>query len=170
MTGELGDAGLAMLISKHKIAVSQQDHNYLSGRLERPSPRIREGRNLVEIARAAIDISDGLLADLGHILEASGVGATLYLDRIPLSAAFSSCKDKIGSDRDWIDLAIAFGDDYELCFTIDAHDRHRLQESLSGTRFTCVGEITSSGGIRCLLENGDEYLPASAGYNHFTDQ
>jgi len=170
VTGELGDAGLAMLIKKRKLAVAQQDYEYLSGRLDRPTPRVTEGRNLTGIARSAIDISDGLIADLRHILDASRVGAILYIDRIPVSAVFASCKDFVGPDLAWVDLAAAFGDDYELCFTIDARDRDKLRERLSDIRYTCVGEITSSTGLRCLLENGKEHMPESAGYNHFGGQ
>jgi thiamine-monophosphate kinase len=167
VTGELGDAGCAMLINQRKFPVEGQDIKYLSSRLDRPIPRVKEGLNLLGVACSAIDVSDGLAADLGHILAASRVGATLYIDRVPLSPAFISCRDKMNSDNSWIDLAIAYGDDYELCFTIDAHDRDKLQQCLSGIRYTCIGEITSSAGLRCLLGNGDEYIPQSGGFDHF---
>lgn len=167
VTGELGDAGLALSIVDRKDEISPQDFAHLSGRLNRPSPRVKEGRHLQGIANAVIDVSDGLAADLGHILEASHVGATLYIDKIPVSPAFVSCKEMIKHDRNWIDLALSFGDDYELCFTIDPAERDRLQECLLDVRCTWIGEVTATAGLHCILENGDEYMPESAGYDHF---
>lgn len=169
VTGTLGDAGLAMSVKNGKCTVPQQDYEYLLQRLDRPWPRVKEGLSLHGLAHAAIDISDGLASDLGHILEASHVGATVYVDKIPLSPVFASCKEKMSTDMTWIDLVLSYGDDYELCFTINSRYQGMLQERLN-TQYTCIGSINSTSGLRCVMENDDEYMPVSPGYDHFRNQ
>jgi thiamine-monophosphate kinase len=168
VTGVLGDAGLAMLIKKYKHKLRQKDYQYLSGRLDRPFPRVEAGQSLRGIAHAVIDISDGLASDLGHILASSRVGATLFIDKIPISPVFASCKDWLDDGMTWVDLAISYGDDYELCFTIDPRNQNMLEQQLLNTPYTCIGEITTSPGLHCILENGEAFIPRSAGYDHFS--
>jgi len=169
VTGVLGDAGLAMSIKKGRYAVPQNGYEYLIQRLDRPLPRVKEGLSLNGVAHAAIDISDGLMSDLGHILAASQAGATLYVDRIPVSPVFNSYREQMDNNA-WIDMAVSAGDDYELCFTVDPRQQDMLSERFSATQYTCIGTINSSPGLHCVFENGDEFIPASIGYDHFKDQ
>lgn len=161
VTGTLGDAALAL---QQGTAADGR----LRARLDRPLPRITAGRALRTLARSAIDISDGLLADLGHIVGASGVGAELWVDELPRSAAFRTAVD--GVQADWYALPLAGGDDYELCFTlppeclVDA--RARLAEL--DLPLTQVGRICDGQGIVCRHGDGRAYRPAITGYDHFS--
>jgi thiamine-monophosphate kinase len=133
-------------------------------RLERPLPRVQAGEQLRGIASACIDISDGLAADLGHILEASGVGARIRLDRLPLSPAYDAAFEQVG----W-EPALGGGDDYELCFTVPAAREPELRRVAArmGVPFTEIGEIESTPGLRIVDEHGAPYAPAAGGYDHF---
>jgi thiamine-monophosphate kinase len=164
VTGTLGDAGLALRIQQG-LAVADEYLSYLQSRLDRPSPRIVEGQALLGIASAAIDISDGLLADLGHICEASGLGASLQLRSLPCSPAVA---DTVATNGDWA-LPLASGDDYELCFTVPPEHLERLEGVAD--RFecglTCIGAIEPQPGLRCIKPDGSLLDPPSLGYDHF---
>lgn len=182
VTGTLGDAGLALLLGRQGTGPDKA-RAFLRQRLDRPQPRVREARRLRGLVHAAIDISDGLVADLGHVLEASGVGATLTLDRLPLSPEFRACleaakaADQPGPrppapapDRgpDWAELALSSGDDYELCFTVAPEHRARVESlAASDTPCTCIGVIEAAAGLRCVRADGTAYLPTRQGYDHF---
>lgn len=158
VTGELGDAGLALRLLKAEVSLIDER---LLARLNWPEPRIHEGIALRGIASAAIDISDGLAADLGHILTASGVGASLQLASLPLSQAVADCTD-------W-SLPLSAGDDYELCFTLNPRKQANLlaiAESC-GYRFSCIGVIEHAPGLRCMLPDGELFMPDKKGYDHF---
>jgi len=163
VTGTLGDAGLALHGSKDANLPAN-----IKSRLDCPSPRLAEGRALVGLANAAIDISDGLISDLGHICDASGVGATLYVEDLPCSSAVY---DHIKKHDDW-SLALSAGDDYELCFAIPPQKQAEA-ESLA-KKFECgltkIGCIESTVGIRCLASNGHPLEPLSSGYEHFSSE
>lgn len=163
-TGTLGDAGLALCDQLSKTP-EKPTFPELIRRLERPEPRVAAGRALREFASSAIDISDGLLADLGHILEASGVGADIHLDALPLSPPVRAA---IKSAGDW-SIPLASGDDYELCFTLPPGMATRLDEiskslQLSMTR---IGEIGLEPGLRCWLDRDTLWKPQDSGYLHF---
>jgi len=167
VSGTLGDAGLALRLLSAGESISE----FLRGRLERPIPRVELGLALRGTATAMIDLSDGLAADLGHILEASGVGAELRLPDLPLSRAV---RERLAADPDW-GLPLAAGDDYELCFCIPERKRTRimaLAERL-GIRIQGVGRVQAETGLRCLLEDGSiwESTPdqGQSGYDHFPD-
>ncbi len=121
-----------------------------------PRPRVAEGLALRGRANAAIDISDGLLADLGHVCAASGVGATLRTDAMPMAT----------SD---VDSALNGGDDYELCFTIDSTRVDELKREWKAdlAALTPIGAIESEAGVRCLDAEGREWRSAKPGYRHF---
>lgn len=162
VTGALGDAAVALLHRLGKSRLSESDFAAVVERLDRPVPRVREGLSLRGLAHAAIDISDGLLADLGHVLELSHVGARIYLDKIPLSPICRAHVAKSG----W-EAPLAMGDDYELCFTVPpsmAGDVEKLQ-------FACglhyIGEIEAEPGLRLVDESGGHYHPPFTGHDHF---
>ena len=163
VTGTLGDAALAL--TPRLAELTDTYRPYLLGRLYRPSPRISEGLSLRAIASSAIDISDGLIADLGHILETSHVGAVLEVDRLPLSTAVQKIKDK---KYGW-ELALTGGDDYELCFTVPPEHQAVLESKRSD--FACtvsyIGRIEAERGLRCIEHDGTPYIPQGAGYRHF---
>ncbi len=161
VTGRLGDAGLALQnVGGMDTSAAAQS------RLDRPIPRLAEGQALVGVANAAIDISDGLLSDLGHICQASGVGATLYMDNLPCSQAVH---DHIKVNDDW-SLPLSAGDDYELCVTIPPEKRAEAEQR--AVNFECgltqIGRIEAAPGIRCLRANGQQLQPPSSGYEHFS--
>lgn len=161
VTGSIGDAGLALRGMLNGDSVDAA----LAARLDRPTPRIPAGLTLRGVAHAMIDISDGLAADLGHILDASGVGADIELARLPLSDLVAAAVD--GTD-DW-DLPLTAGDDYELCFTLPIS---RLGELVSLTHhcecaLTLIGSISPSAGLRCQHPDGTYWRIGRSGYEHF---
>jgi thiamine-monophosphate kinase len=164
VTGTLGDAGLALL-AQQGLFVGLGTVAGLRGRLDRPTPRLAEGRALVGVVSAAIDVSDGLAADLGHVCTASGVGATLYLDRLPCSAAV---RTYVAETCDW-SVPVAAGDDYELCVTVPA-DRQAEVEALAAglsAGLHWVGVIERTPGVRLVLPDGSMLDHAPRGYDHF---
>jgi thiamine-monophosphate kinase len=157
VTGTLGDAALCLadLPSPHRA--------YLETRLRRPTPRVAEGLSLRGLASAGIDLSDGLAADLGHLLIQSGCGATVYLERLPLSPALRAVDDP---DRRRA-LALAGGDDYELCFTVPPSLRPMLESQWRGAPMTSIGRIEARPGLRWICADGSAYHPPREGYRHF---
>lgn len=150
VTGCLGDAGLGLSTPAHR------------DKLYYPEPRIDWGIALRDIATAAIDISDGLAADLTHILNSSHVGANINTSFIPLSSTLQTLpRDKA------IDLALTSGDDYELCFTVPAAKKALLDEYNKLSPITCIGEITATPGLIIVDEDGNEWHGKSSGYQHF---
>jgi thiamine-monophosphate kinase len=160
VSGHLGDAALALAGMKSGEPVSAR----LAAALERPMPRVELGRALAGVATACIDLSDGLLADLGHLCKASGLGARLDLVSLPASSGLSGLDEQTR----W-NLQLGGGDDYELCFTIDP----AIVESLAGKggfddlAITRVGEMTPEEGIRCLTPDGTDFQPERSGFGHF---
>jgi thiamine-monophosphate kinase len=165
VTGTLGDAGLALKHIQQGLAINPEYHNEILQRLQRPEPRITTGECLPTLASAAIDISDGLAADLGHILKASNVGAMINVEQLPLSLALTNTL----AAEQAIELALTAGDDYELCFTVSAQKRAELEKQLSALscRHTCIGEITAKPGLTLRYKNGSKYHGAVLGYQHF---
>ena len=164
VTGSLGDAALALSLTS--LPADGADEVYLRGRLDRPEPRIDIGRRLVGLASAAIDISDGLAADLRHILDASEAGGTICLGELPLSPAFESLAPP---DKRW-QLAIGGGDDYELCFTVPPDRIGRLKGvgDATGVDITEVGRIRPEPGLEIIAPDGRPYQPAGGGHLHFS--
>ncbi|HAJ91316.1 MAG TPA: thiamine-phosphate kinase [Gammaproteobacteria bacterium] len=164
VTGTLGDAGLALLLAGDAGADLQH-------RLDYPEPRVAAGQALRGIASAAIDVSDGLLADLGHLLESDQLGAALSLDDLPRSTAFSETVQRCGADARtlYLDLPLSAGDDYELCFTVPEAALQQLATAQAQFFCACtyVGRIEATPGIRCYTADGETYEPATAGYQHF---
>lgn len=169
VSGTLGDARLALAGIRGEVALAPEAQRLAEGRLHLPAPRVALGRLLAEgaLARAAIDISDGLVGDLGHILERSDVGATLDVDALPAGPV-------LASRASW-DSALcraytaAGGDDYELCFTA-APDRRSAIEAAGaacGTRVTRVGRIDAAPGLQLTDGQGKPLELRLAGFDHF---
>ena len=164
VSGTLGDsrAGLALL-----TAECQGESDYLLERYHRPTARLALGEALRGLANAAIDVSDGLLADLGHLLTASGVGAEVRVEALPLSSAIKELAPE--SAEAW---ALSGGEDFELCFTLPQErvpELQRLREHLA-LPLTVIGEVTQQPGIRLLRSGEPMALPASLGFNHFGNE
>lgn len=167
VTGEIGAAGIGLLHVLQKLKLPSTDRLELEhciDRLHKPRPRIELGQALTGLANACIDISDGLAADLDHILTASGMGAVLTVDQVPVPACFEAVRQQIGG---W-QYPLTCGDDYELCFTVPPthmEEVNALADRL-GCRITPVGVIQSSPGLRFMLE-GQEIKLEKLGYDHF---
>ena len=166
VTGTLGDAGLAL---HDGVSVPAG----LQARLDFPQPRIDAGLALRGYASAAIDISDGLLADLGHLLEHDGLGAALQVDALPRSEAFLAGVQTLGAEGEvlFYELPLSAGDDYELCFTIPEERRNEAERRLAEIACDCtvIGVIVELPGLRCYRDDGERYHPVSSGYRHFNE-
>ena len=161
VTGTLGDAagGLALLDREPVPA--------LRARLDRPTPRVAAGRALAGIATACVDVSDGLLADLGHVCARSHVAAHLDVDALPASAAL---REAFG-EADRIALQASGGDDYELCFTAQADagaDIGAVSAQL-GLRFTRIGRIVAGEGVHPVDAKSQPWSSPRRGYDHFAE-
>ena len=156
MSGCVGEAALGLQLAQdeqHELWTKDLDHQHLLGRLHRPQPRVVLGWAIKTFAHACIDVSDGLLADLNHLLQSSGVGAQLDLDVIPTAR---------GSDPM---RAMSAGDDYELCFTASPADQEQLiaMGQVLDLPVTAIGTVIEGNGIVDL--HGQPI--AVSGYRHF---
>jgi thiamine-monophosphate kinase len=162
VSGRPGAAAHALDIMRAGGEPAEQDR----AALDFPSPRLELGRALQGLATSCIDLSDGLLADLGHILDASKVGAELALGSLP-------CPDSMAAKPElerW-PSQLSGGDDYELCFTVPAASRGRLDAlARSGAcELTVIGAITAERGLKLSKPGGGIYRPGRPGYEHFSD-
>ena len=163
VSGTLGDAGLALGLLEDQSLLKNKYHEYLMQRFNRPVPRIDLGLELRDVASSAIDISDGLLADLGHLITASHKGAIVMVDQLPLSDALKEYKTE-----SVLDIVLTSGDDYELCFTVSPERHAKIDEINSGDcPLSCIGNITDKPGIQWLRPDNKPYIPAGRGYAHF---
>ncbi len=167
VTGDLGDAAIGL-----QAIVSENDDVKLApcvNRLNRPIARVKFAEELSHYSKCAIDISDGLIADLGHVLAASQLGAHVNLMDVPVSPAadyyFKHYHDNV---IDW-SMVLTKGDDYELCFTAsdDNHDAIIALGRKHQLKVSCIGEITDSKGLICLDENKQTMHFSDPGFNHF---
>ena len=160
VSGTLGDSALALQL----LQSGRQPGPFLAGRFHVPTPRVGLGRVLAQrqFATAMLDVSDGLLADLGHIIAASNVGVDLELSALPLSDPF---KQALAEDKGLIDLALAGGEDYELVFTSPLKDlAGQLGRICPVTR---IGTVTATPGIKILMDDGKLYHCQRRGFDHF---
>ena len=151
VSGQVGDAAYALQHLGHP----------LQKRLDYPTPRCALGEVLKGLASSMIDISDGLAQDLGHILKASHVGATLDLDQLPIDAALK----KLQQEKQW-QYALAGGDDYELCFTISPQNYEKLLQQQLDVDITRIGKIAQEKGLT-FVQNGVDHSLQFHGYQHF---
>jgi thiamine-monophosphate kinase len=166
VTGSIGDAGLGLASMQGAWPLDGNGSvQYCLSRLNEPSPRVAAGVALRGLASAAIDVSDGLSADLKRMLAASGVGASIELTRIPLSVA---ARRLFGDSIDW-DLVLTAGDDYELLFTVPATRADALCKRFDSLNLpiTHIGYIEQQVGLRFMEDGVERTLELSAGYDHF---
>ncbi len=161
VTGSLGDAAMG-LIQRRAAAVSD---DRLTEQLDQPQPRVHFACQARASIHACIDVSDGLLADLTHILDASGCGATVEVENLPISKALGA----VAGQRLARDLALTGGDDYELCLSCAPDQLVRLQDIASSLSLplTCIGKIESLSGLRLTDAQGQPYHPGRMSYQHF---
>lgn len=161
ISGTLGDAAAAL--SQWRAGGACEPS--LRQRLDRPTPRLALGRALAGVAAACIDVSDGLLADAGHLCAASGVGAELQLAALPPSPALAT----LFTDETRHVLQAGGGDDYELCFAAGPARRDAVLQAAhdAQTPVTHIGRILAGSGVRALLADGSTWTPPQHGYEHF---
>ncbi len=165
VSGNIGDAALAVAHRHGKLVLAEADYHEAVMRLYEPTPRVKLGQALRGMATSAIDVSDGLLADLGHICRLSGVGATVDLGSIPVSAIGA----KHFSDDAALTAIVAGGDDYELCFTAPANSRESIAEltDMLGIPLSRIGQVKRGKGVS-LLNNGKPVKIDGRGFDHFS--
>jgi len=173
VTGDIGDSalGLNILMSRNYPYMAEERFKDLIEKHNNPTPRVTEGRLIAEnhIASAMIDISDGLISDLGHICKQSGVGARIWLEKIPASEAFQKYFQEF-TDRP-SDLQLGGGEDYEILFTVDNKKLEALNQIKPRfhTKVTHIGEIIGQEcGIAVLRDNGQKYSVKIEGFDHFS--
>jgi len=168
VTGTLGDAAAGLHALAHLPAVEEQRsdaRDLLVSRLNRPTPQLAAGSALRDLAHACIDVSDGLIADLGHICTASGVGAEVDASLLPLSPSLIAIYDDASAQQ----FALTGGDDYELCFTVPMNRLADVQSDLSrlGCGVTRIGRIVEGQGVSVRGVDGQWLETEQAGWNHF---
>lgn len=165
VTGEIGSAALALAHEQGRLVLESGEREQCVDALHVPVPRVMLGQRLIGLARSAIDVSDGLLADLGHILECSKVGGIVRINEINCSPGMKRCL----SQPPVLECLLAGGDDYELCFTAPQSRRPNiglLSEEL-GIPLTRIGKIVEEKGLLVLDGKGRTVNMESRGYDHF---
>ena len=166
LSGSTGDAALGLAHLQHRVELGADAAQVCLARLDAPEPRVALGKKLRGIAGAAIDVSDGLLADLGHVLEQSRVGAEVDFAALPRSAALRACADRALAD----DCLLAGGDDYELVFTAPAASRAEVEAAgqAAAVVVTRIGRVIGGPAKVTLLGAPREALASAArGFDHF---
>jgi thiamine-monophosphate kinase len=162
ITGKLGAAAAGMEALKSQSKLDPEAENRLKNAFLHPTPRIAEGLLLVEQGvKTAIDISDGLVADLNQICKASRVGARLEVERVPVEPAV---KTAFGEKA--LELALSGGEDYELLFTASSEIIERVKKAASRP-VTVIGEITEGKGVSLVDKQGKPFKLAKSGWEHF---
>ncbi len=168
VSGTLGDARLALEVFRGHASLDAEDWAAMRLRMDKPTPRIALGLALRGVASAAIDLSDGLVGDLGHVLKRSHVGATLNTDWIDTAQGLSAPVAALPwSQRlEWV---LSGGDDYELLFTAHAEHRAEVQEAAMsvGVPVTRIGRIERELGLRVMDRNGEPLSRRFQSFDHF---
>ncbi|EOW6770531.1 thiamine-phosphate kinase [Cronobacter muytjensii] len=166
ITGTPGDSAAGLAILQQRLTVENDpDADYLIKRHLRPTPRVLHGQALRGLASAAIDLSDGLISDLGHILKASDCGARIELNDMPYSPAMT----RNTTPEQALRWALSGGEDYELCFTVPEINRGALEVALNhlGVSVTCIGQLTTAAEGMVFLRDGAPVTLDWKGYDHF---
>lgn len=176
VSGTLGDARLALEVFRGTVSVPTPVFEAARLRMEQPTPRVALGLALRGIATAAIDVSDGLLGDLGHILQQSGVGATVNADTaatlVAARAYYTKTPNLFATEitlDQWRDWALAGGDDYELLFTAPVSQRQAVATAAqaSQTPVTRIGQIDQQRGLRLVDGQGQTVPNNYTSFDHF---
>jgi len=164
VSGTLGDARLALEAFRGTVGLTGEAFAAVRQRMERPTPRVALGQALRGLATSAIDVSDGLLGDLGHVLAASGVGAVLQADALPRSTHLATQSLQLQRL-----CTLTGGDDYELVFTAPADGDETVHEAAqrANTPVTRIGSITAEAGLRCVDAMGNVVNAPGASFDHF---
>lgn len=164
VSGTLGEARLALAGRQAEVVLDTATLEAAAVRMDQPNPQLALGKLLRNIAHAALDVSDGLAGDLGHILKASQVGATLDADSLPLSPTLQRLP--LALQRQY---ALAGGDDYELCFTAPANNRDEVLRAgeAAGVKVTRIGRIEQQAGLRLVDGAGNPISVALQSFDHF---
>lgn len=164
VSGSLGSAALGLALRRGQLRGGPGEAAAAIERLECPTPRVELGQRLIGVATSAIDLSDGLVGDLGHVLEASGVGAEIRWEDIPCGAGLADLDEPIRRR-----LALAGGDDYELLFTAPAASRPMIEAA--GTALavpvTRIGAVSAAPGLRVFDRHGEAMDSGGRAFDHF---
>ena len=164
VTGRIGDSGGGLAIFKReKHTLDEIQRDYLTGRYRLPDPPVAFGAHLRELASAALDISDGLIADLGHIAQNSGVRIEVDAGNIPRSAALRAFW---GDEIQAIIRAATAGDDYQIAFTADPAREAAIQKAAGDIAITRIGTVMAGQGVE-LRHHGQAVAVPRTGYRHF---
>jgi thiamine-monophosphate kinase len=170
VSGTIGDGALGLRVLRGALdGLADVERGALIERYRRPEPRLKLGRRLLGLAHAAADISDGLVADLSHIAEASGVAATIEVEAVPLSPAARSA---LVADAALLETVLTGGDDYELVFCAPPEKAEALRTLAKeiDLPLTAVGAIAEGSGVRVLDADGAPVTFLQAGYTHGASQ
>jgi thiamine-monophosphate kinase len=177
ISGTVGDARLALEVFRGTHSISGEAFEQARLRMEQPTPRVELGTALRAVANAAIDVSDGLLGDLGHILKRSGVGAQIDTTWLQAAGSFGEARLAAGitavlADLPWnkrLEFALSGGDDYELCFTAPVNQRELVHAAAweTNTPVTRIGRITQEQGLVVLDPQGQPIAKRFASFDHF---
>lgn len=164
VSGHLGDARLALEVFRGKTLLPGTLFDEVRRAMELPEPRLALGTALRGLATAAIDLSDGLTGDLGQIMRASGVGATVEVDRIPRSATLAAQSEMLQ-----LECLLSGGDDYELLFTAPPSRRAAIDDAgrQAGVAVTRIGAIDDQESLRFVGPDGETLTPRARGFDHF---
>lgn len=165
VTGTLGDAGLGLRLCQGQVEVSKKHRAHILQRFHYPTARLAIGQALRTVASSAMDLSDGLYSDIQHLMHRSSVGASLDVDRLPLSQALKDSCDRSTA----LALALSGGEDYELLFTVPESKKSMLDVLLSpyGVPVTCIGRITGAAGKLELRAGNELFAYEHRGFEHF---
>ncbi|MEC4727915.1 thiamine-phosphate kinase [Shewanella sp. D64] len=165
VTGTLGDSALGLDVIRGSKNVAIKDKDYLVNRHYYPTPRLLAGQALRNLASSAIDLSDGLLSDIQHVLKLSGMSAVIDVDLLPLSDALK----RSVNDEEALSYALTGGEDYELLFSVPEAQKGALEIALAntGVSFSQIGQICTGDKLR-LIRNGHAYIPTNIGFEHFS--
>lgn len=167
VTGTIGDAGLGLALLEGATTVPDEPLRLaLIERYQLPQPRVSFGLNLQGVAHAGVDVSDGLLADAGHLAEASGVAIDIERALVPMS---EGAEAMMAGGNAPVDELLSFGDDYELVFTCAPSGRDKVVElgAKEGLQVSRIGSVRAGAGVRLLSEDGREIHLKATGYSHF---
>jgi len=165
VSGTIGDSALGLRLLRGGLSATSEAHKYLEQRYLLPEPHIALGQRLYGIASACMDVSDGLAQDLGHIADASQVGAVIYRDHIPLSKEAAAL---LAKDETLWNMIIGGGDDYQLLFTVPAAKEKQLRALANELELSLalIGEIREGRGV-AVLDGNKKPLAVAKGFSHF---